>query len=180
MTCSEWWAFEILIVLAGLISVKDQATYIILISLSNQMFEIATGLGQAACVVVGNSIGSNDVTLAKKYFRLTTSITLCIILTVSAIVLLNDNLIVGLFTKEAEIYELTVSVIPIVALKYVWDGLQAYAQGIIRALGLQNPAAIIALISAYLIQIPLACLFAFKLDMGVAGLLWADGSGMAA
>ena len=91
------------------------------------MFEIATGLGQAACVVVGNSIGSNDVSLAKKYFRLTILITLGIILTVSATVLLNDELIVSLFTKDADIYDLTISVIPIVALKYVWDGLQAYA-----------------------------------------------------
>ena len=44
MSCSEWWAFEILIILSGLISVEAQATYIILIALSDLMFNMARGL----------------------------------------------------------------------------------------------------------------------------------------
>ena len=73
--------------------------------------------------MVGNAIGSNDVKLAKKYFRMTSTITLVIILLISTIVFVAAKPIVALFTKEADIYDLTLSVIPIVALKFIWDGM---------------------------------------------------------
>ena len=57
--------------------------------------------------------------------------------------------------------------------------MQVYAQGVIRALGLQKLGSLIALACAYLVQIPSAILFAFYFDMGVAGLFWACGLGMA-
>ena len=127
MTCSEWWAFEILIILAGRISVRDQATYIILISLSNQMYEVAKGLGEATCALIGNSVGSNDVKLANNYFRVTFTISLIVVTTISVIVLRTSESIITLFTNEKDVYRLTLSVIPIVCLKSIWDGMQGYA-----------------------------------------------------
>ena len=54
---------------------------------------------------------------------MTSTITLGIILLISTIVYVEAEPIIALFTEEADVYDLTLSVIPIVALKYIWDGM---------------------------------------------------------
>lgn len=88
MTCSEWWAYEVLIIFAGWISVRDQATYVILSNVAGQMFQIPKGLGDAACVLIGNSVGGGDAKLAKKYFRMTRVVTLTVVAAIALLVVM--------------------------------------------------------------------------------------------
>ena len=82
--------------------------------------------------------------------------------------------LIALFTKEHDVTELSIKIMPIVGIKFIFDGMQGYLQGVIRGLGLQQLGSIIALIVAYVIQIPLSVILAFKLHWGIAGLWWAD------
>ena len=61
--------------------------------------------------------------------------------------------------------------LPILALKFIPDGFQGFATGVIRALGKQKEASKITLCVAYLVTIPVACIFTFVFNMGVAGLV---------
>ena len=63
MLCTEWWAFEILILLSGLISVRAQASQVLLANMCAQMFMIPLGLQDATCVLIGNAIGDNNLKL---------------------------------------------------------------------------------------------------------------------
>ena len=55
--CSNWWAFEILLVICGRLGVDQQAAYVILQTIISQLYMTALGMAEATCVIVGNSIG---------------------------------------------------------------------------------------------------------------------------
>ena len=65
---------------------------------------------------------------------------------------------------------------PFVAIKYIFDGYQGVLQGSVRALGLQKDAMWICLGVAYLVSIPVGCLFAFTFGLGINGLILGSAS----
>ncbi len=70
MMCSEWWAFQILTLLAGTLGVEALASQIITVNVSATLFMVPLGIQEAAGAIVGNFIGANDVLMAKKFFTL--------------------------------------------------------------------------------------------------------------
>ena len=87
------------------------------------------------------------------------------------------TVLIGCFTSEHDVFDLSVMYIPIVAIKLLGDGMHGYGQGIIKALGQQNLGSIIALFSAFCVEFPVAYVLAFWFDLGIAGLLSGDGAG---
>ena len=75
--CSEWWACELITILAGMIGVREQATYIIVLTVESTIFEVPLATGEASCALIGNCIGANIVQLAKRFFQMTWIINLC-------------------------------------------------------------------------------------------------------
>ena len=55
--CSDTWAYELLLVISGLIGVHQQAAFVMLQYLDSQIFQTPQGLQEAACVMIGNCIG---------------------------------------------------------------------------------------------------------------------------
>ena len=53
MLCLEWWAYEIMTLMAGYIGVEVQAAQIVLMNIIAFMFMFALGLSTAACTTVG-------------------------------------------------------------------------------------------------------------------------------
>lgn len=52
----------------------------------------------------------------------------------------------------------------------MFDGMQCFLQGLIRAMGLQKIASFFAIGSYYIVAIPAACMLSFWADYGVVGL----------
>ena len=67
MLCAEFWSFEILIFLSGVLGVNQQAAAVIFFQITVEMFSINSGIQEATAAVVGNQVGSLNVPLAKKY-----------------------------------------------------------------------------------------------------------------
>lgn len=53
MLCLEWWAYEVMTLMAGYIGVKEQAAQIVLMNMVAFMFMFALGLSSAACTTIG-------------------------------------------------------------------------------------------------------------------------------
>ena len=67
---------------------------------------------------------------------------------------------------------------PIVAIKFIPHSYQGVlGLGLIPALSMQTQGSYVTLISAYLVTLPVASLFAFSLDKGIEGLLWGAATG---
>ena len=68
MLLAEGWAFNVMGVFAGLISVTDQAANTILLMIIAIMFMVPMGIQSAASAIIGEQIGANRVQIAKQYF----------------------------------------------------------------------------------------------------------------
>jgi len=54
MICAEWWAFEILIFLAGAIGVKEQAAMVIINQITTQTYMVNLGMQESSTALIGN------------------------------------------------------------------------------------------------------------------------------
>lgn len=71
MLCFEWWLFEILAILAGLMSVEALAAEVIIVTIVSFMFMIPLGCSFAASAFTGFFCASGKIKEAKKYTRIT-------------------------------------------------------------------------------------------------------------
>jgi MATE family multidrug resistance protein len=76
MLCLEWWSFEIMILIAGYISIKASATAIIVYNTNTIFLMFPSGLSTATAALVGKSLGAGDVKQSKRYAKLTSIINL--------------------------------------------------------------------------------------------------------
>jgi len=67
MLCFEWWAFELLAIFSGLLSVKDLAAEVVIINMVTFIFMLPLGISYAASGLTGNYLGKGRITMAKKY-----------------------------------------------------------------------------------------------------------------
>lgn len=67
MVCFEWWAFEILAIFTGYISVKDLAAEVVIINIVSLVFMLPLGISYSASALTGNYLGQLKIDLAKRF-----------------------------------------------------------------------------------------------------------------
>ena len=110
--------------------------------------------------------------MAKEYFRVMSWITLLCIPVIQALCYFGREPIIAVFSEDEAVRQLAESCFYIIILATIPDIIQGSLQGVIRALDVQKRASYYAMASFYIGAIPLAIVFTFVCDMGVAG-LWA-------
>ena len=53
LTGSDWWAAELMIIVAGILGKKELTTMIVIVNIGGMMTRVALGLDQAACTLIG-------------------------------------------------------------------------------------------------------------------------------
>ena len=124
MLLAEGWAFNVLGIIAGLISVNDQAVNTILLQLIAIMFMVPMGIQSAACAIIGEQIGANRVPLAQEYFKVMCNIVLLLLLLVQTLVFFGRESIVSVFTKDDEVAELANNCVYIIVIAFFPDMIQ--------------------------------------------------------
>lgn len=104
--CGEWWAFEILIILAGLVGVKEQAVMVLLCNLTTLMFMVPLGFGEGAATVVGNAMGEKMPELAKRYLIVACYIAVPFCYACAGIVYFMRSAIAGIYIDKTSAPEL--------------------------------------------------------------------------
>ncbi len=67
MVCFEWWAFELLAIFSGYISVEALAAEVVIINIVSFIFMMPLGISYAASSLTGYYIGQGNVRMAKKF-----------------------------------------------------------------------------------------------------------------
>jgi len=171
MLCSEWWAFEILMLFATLLGTPEVAAQTIILQISSMAFMVPLGIGVTVASFVGNAIGAGKTTLAKQMGKLSLVYTACTNIVVGVIIVVVGDQFVALFTTDPAVQHVTDSVIPYLACFIMIDGLQGVSSGVLRGTGKQYIGAIANVFAYYAVGLPMAWVCCFVIGMGVDGLI---------
>ncbi|XP_020096898.1 protein DETOXIFICATION 16-like [Ananas comosus] len=172
MTCLEYWAFEMVVLLAGFLPNPKLETSVLSISLNTMwvVYTIPTGLSNAASIRVSNELGAGHPQAA----RLSVYVVVAIAITEGLIVALATILVRDiwgyLYSNEEEVVKYVSAMMPILAASDFMDGIQCTLSGAARGCGWQKICSVINLGAYYVVGIPSAVLFAFFFHAGGKGL----------
>ncbi|KAL0753254.1 hypothetical protein Bca101_090922 [Brassica carinata] len=135
MVCLEYWAFEILVVLAGLMPNPEITTSLVAICVNTEAisYMLTYGLSAAASTRVSNELGAGNVKGAKKATSVTT----------------NEFASLRFF----------------LAASITLDSIQGVLSGVARGCGWQRVVTVINLGTFYFIGMPIAAFCGFKLKL---------------
>ncbi|GFQ05096.1 mate efflux family protein 5 [Phtheirospermum japonicum] len=172
MICLEWWSFELVILLSGLLPNPQLETSVLSVCLNTiaTLYSIPYGLGAAASTRISNKLGAGKPEGAR-----VSVIALMILAAVDAIVasagLFASRHVFGyIFSNEKEVVDYVTKMAPLVCLSVIMDTIQGVLSGVARGCGWQHIGAYINLAAFYPFGIPIAAALGFWFDFGGKGL----------
>ncbi|XP_047059508.1 protein DETOXIFICATION 16-like [Lolium rigidum] len=172
MLCLEWWSFELLVLLSGLLPNPELETSVLSICLNtgSLMFMVPAGLCTAISTRVSNELGAGKPEAAKLATRVVVCMALCGGLVMSVAMILLRKFWGYLYSNEEEVVTYIARMIPVLAISFFIDGIHTSLSGVITGCGEQKIGARVNLAAFYLAGIPLAVFLAFVLHLNGMGL----------
>ncbi|KAM3284613.1 protein DETOXIFICATION 3 [Capsicum chacoense] len=172
MVCFEWWTFEIVILLAGVLPKPQLETSVLSVCLTvaSTHYFLPFSLGAGASTRVSNELGAGNYKAAKMAVRAALTISMAEAV-ISCTVLFCCHHVVGyLFSNEKEVVDYLSDMTPFLCLLIVSDCIQAVLSGVARGSGWQHLGAYVNLGSFYLVGIPVAIISGFLFHLQGKGL----------
>ncbi|EFA81712.1 multi antimicrobial extrusion family protein [Heterostelium album PN500] len=169
---SEGWCFEVLTILAGLISTHDLDAHNVCYNFTTLTYQISSGISIAVAVRVGHLLGSRHPFQARRAAWVGFILAMLAMIVVAIVLVAARYQIGKIYTKDQDVINIAAKILPIAALFQIFDGGQTIFQGIVRGMGRIKTGAISNFIAFYLITIPFAVGLTFGADVGVTGLWW--------
>ncbi|KAE8701296.1 MATE efflux family protein 6 [Hibiscus syriacus] len=163
MICLEWWSFELLILLSGLLpdSMLETSVLSICLTIATLHFFVPYGISAAASTRVSNELGAGNPEAARLSVIVATIIGLIEPIMVVTVLLPWRHVFGYIFSNEVEVVNYLAQIIPLICISVFMDSLQAVLSGVARGTGWQHIGAYINLGAYYLVGIPVAALLCF-------------------
>uniref|UniRef100_A0A803N4F9 Uncharacterized protein n=1 Tax=Chenopodium quinoa TaxID=63459 RepID=A0A803N4F9_CHEQI len=149
----EYWAFEILVLLAGLMADSEATTSLM-----------------AICTRVSNLLGAGKPSQAKSAMGVTIKLSILLAMIISLALGLGRYIWGSFFSDNASIIKAFAALTPWICLSILLDSIQGVLSGVCRGCGWQHFAVFINLGTFYFIGMPIAYLTAFEFNLHVKGL----------
>ncbi|KAI1000560.1 putative transporter [Podosphaera aphanis] len=166
---TEWWAFEIVALVAGRLGTTPLAAQSVIMTTDQIMNTIPFGIGVATSARVGNLLGARNPRGAARAANIAACLSVITGALVLVILMIVRKFYARLFNDDAAVIKLTAEVMPWVALFQIADGLNGSCGGSLRGMGKQHIGAIVNIVSYYILALPLGIWLAFH-GSGLAGL----------
>ncbi|GLJ11086.1 hypothetical protein SUGI_0142580 [Cryptomeria japonica] len=172
MICLQWWSFEILILLSGLLPNPKLETSVLSICLntSSLAYMIPFGFSAAVSTRVSNELGAGRSHAARLAVYVVFFIAITEAVMIVCLLFSIRNVWGYAYSNEKEVIDYVASMIPLLAASSFLDGIQCILSGIARGCGWQKVAAYVNLGAYYMVGIPIAFFLAFVLHIGGKGL----------
>jgi multidrug resistance protein, MATE family len=167
---TEWWAFEIVAIVAGQLGTIPLASQSVIMTADQVMNTIPFGVGVAASARVGNMLGARNAKGAARSANTAAWLSMFLGAIVLAILMGTRNHFAKIFNDDPRVVKLTAEVLPYVALFQIADGLNGSCGGSLRGMGRQHIGATVNIISYYCGALPLGIYLAKKAGWGLPGL----------
>ncbi|MFS7971702.1 putative multi antimicrobial extrusion protein [Helianthus anomalus] len=184
MVCLEYWSYEFLVFMSGLLPNPKLETSMMSVSLttSSVIFRIPYGFGSAVSTRVSNELGAGKPRAARLAARVMMFLAVTEGVLVSLFLISVRHIWGYLFTNEEEVVSYMSKVMPVLALSNFMDGIQGVLSGTARGCGWQKIGAAVNLGAYYIIGLPCSAILTFVFHYGGMG-LWMgiiSGSGLQA
>ena len=174
----EMWAFAGSNFIAGGLGAEAVAAHSLVMNLASITFMVPLGIAQGTAVRVGNLIGVGQLAQSQRAAWL--GITMgALFMTLSAVgFVVGREVLPRLYTPEAVVIAAAAAILPIAGAFQVFDGTQAVASGVLRAMGRPGPAAVFNLVGYWVLALPLGGWLALRGGAGLVGLWWGLCAGL--
>ncbi|GAA0145840.1 transporter [Lithospermum erythrorhizon] len=172
MICVEWWSYEMLVLLSGLLPNPQLETSVLSVCLNttSMLYAIPFGLSAAVSTRVSNELGAGNPHGAKM------SVVTVMVLAVMEMIILDTILFSSrhvfgyVFSNEMEVIDYVTEMAPLLCLFIIMDAVQGVLSGVARGCGWQQIGAYINIIAFYLFGFPVSGLLCFLLQFRAKGL----------
>ncbi|KAH7398837.1 mate-domain-containing protein [Phaeosphaeria sp. MPI-PUGE-AT-0046c] len=166
---TEWWAFEIVALVAGKLGTIPLAAQSVIMTTDQVMNTIPFGVGVATSSRVGNLLGARNAKGAARAANTAAVLSMLLGALVLAVLMGVKDFYAKIFNDDIEVIKLTAKVMPYVALFQIADGLNGSCGGALRGMGRQHIGATVNIVSYYCGALPLGIWLAFH-GWGLGGL----------
>ena len=166
----EYGAFAAVTMLAARLEPATLAAHQIVINLAGLTYMVPLGISAAGAVRVGHAVGRRDAAGASGAGWTAIAVWTAFMASAAAMFLLVPRAILGLFTVDAGVVEVGLSLILVAALFQIFDGLQGVATGALRGLGDTRTPMLLNLAGHWGVGLPVGYLLCFVVGWGVLGL----------
>ncbi len=174
----EYGAFAAVTMLAARLDPSTLAAHQIVINLAGLTYMVPLGISAAGAVRVGHAVGRLDAAGASGAGWTAIALGTGFMASAAATFLLVPRAILGLFTVDAGVVEVGLSLILIAALFQIFDGLQGVATGALRGLGDTRTPMLLNLAGHWMVGLPVGYLLCFVIGWGVLGLWFGVSAGL--
>lgn len=166
----EVGAFAVAAIMTGWISPEAQAAYNIAIGLASISYMIASGIGAATTVRVGNQLGRRDISALKIAGVTGFKMTLYVMNGFGIVFLLGRNWLPLIYIDVPEVVQLASGMLIVATMFQLSDGQQAVALGALRGMHDVKLPTWITFISYWIVSLPLAYYLGIYLEIGAIGI----------
>ncbi|KAK7830817.1 protein detoxification 19 [Quercus suber] len=170
MVCLEYWAFEILVLLAGLLQNSETTTSLIAMCVNTEAIAFMLSYGLSAATRVSNELGAGHPNRAKNAIGVSLKLSLLVGVTLVLAIAFGHNIWASFFSDSSEIIKEFASMTPLLAISIFIDSVQAVISGVARGYGWQHLAVYVNLATFYIIGLTIACALGFKTNLQAKGL----------
>ncbi|XP_051117807.1 protein DETOXIFICATION 14-like [Andrographis paniculata] len=172
MVCLEWWTYEIVVLLGGLLTNPGLETSVlsVCLTITSMHYLIQYSLGAAASTRISNELGAGKPEAAKRVLTVMLFLSVVEITMADAILFFFRSDLGFAFSNEESMVGYVKRMTPILCISIIMDSLQAVLSGAARGTGWQHIGAYINLGSYYLAGIPISLLLGFYLGLKGEGL----------
>ncbi|KAK9907206.1 hypothetical protein M0R45_002208 [Rubus argutus] len=168
MVCLEYWAFEILVLMEGLMPYSEQTTSLIAMCVNTETiaYMMTYGLSAAVSIRVSNELGAGNPDGSRKAMAVTLKLSVLL----SLILAFDHNIWAGLFSDSPAIIHEFASMTLLLIISLTVYRFCISVQGVARGCGWQHLAVYVNLGTFHLIGMTVAGLLGFKMKLYAKGL----------
>jgi len=173
-TFLDMGSFTVFMALMGRLGTDELAATQIGVQLLSFSFMPANGIAKAATTMVGQYLGAGRAALAARCGWVSLRLNLAYSLAVALVFLAARAHLFRLFNSDPGVVAAGLGIVPLLALFQIGDAVQMTMSGALQGAGDTRAPMLITGFGSYAIFLPLALLFAYRLDMGIVG-AWLGG-----
>ncbi|XP_039130235.1 protein DETOXIFICATION 16-like isoform X1 [Dioscorea cayenensis subsp. rotundata] len=172
MICLEFWSFEAVVILSGLLPNPKLETSVLAICLTtvSLAYMIPFGISASGSTRVSNELGAGNSQKARSAVYIGEIISIIQGSIIGSILILGHNIWGKLYSKDINVVKHIAKMMPLLSLSIFMDATQCVLMGTVRGCGWQKLVVVVNLAAFYLVGLPSGILFAFVFHLREKGL----------